>query len=69
MADANDRLFTAIIQREDDAYMALCPELDIARQGRTIEDARSNLREAVDLFFQAADPREIRERRTGSGSG
>jgi predicted RNase H-like HicB family nuclease len=63
MADANDRLFTAIIEREDDAYVALCPELDIASQGGSIEDTFSNLREAVDLFFQAADPREVRERR------
>jgi predicted RNase H-like HicB family nuclease len=65
MADANDRLFTAIIERDDDAYVALCPELDIASQGRSIEDALSNSKEAVDLFFQAADPREIRERQRG----
>jgi predicted RNase H-like HicB family nuclease len=65
MADVNDRLFTAIIEREDDAYVALCPELDIASQGGSIEDALSNLREAVDLFFQAADPKEVRERQRG----
>lgn len=65
MADANDRLFTAIIEREDDAYVALCPELDIASQGGSIEDALSNLREAVDLFFETADPKEIRERQHG----
>jgi hypothetical protein len=64
MADANDRLFTAILDREDDAHIALCPELDNASQGGSI-DALSNLRETVDLFFQAADPREIRERRRG----
>jgi len=65
MADKNDRLFTAIIEREDDAYIALCPELDIASQGGSIEDALSNLKEAVELFFQTADPREIRERQRG----
>ncbi len=65
MADANARLFTAIIEREDDAYVALCPELDIASQGGSIEEALSNLREAVDLFFEAADPRELRERQRG----
>jgi predicted RNase H-like HicB family nuclease len=65
MADANDRFFTAIIEREDDAYVALCPELDIASQGGSIEDALSNLREAVELFFEAADPREIHERQLG----
>ena len=65
MADINDRLFTAIIEREDDTYVALCPELDIASQGGSIEDALSNLREAVDLFLQSADSREVRERRRG----
>ena len=65
MADINDRLFTAIIEREDDTYVALCPELDIASQGGSIEDALSNLREAVDLFFETADPRELQERQRG----
>jgi predicted RNase H-like HicB family nuclease len=65
VADPNDRLFTTIIEREDDAYVALCPELDIASQGGSIENALSNLREAVDLFFQAADPREVPERQRG----
>jgi predicted RNase H-like HicB family nuclease len=65
MTDANDRLFTAIIEREDDAYVALCPELDIASQGASIEDALSNLREAVNLFFETADPKEMRERQRG----
>ena len=60
-----DGMYTAIIQGEDDAYMALCPELDIASQDGSIEGALSNLREAVDLFFQAADPREVRERQGG----
>jgi Uncharacterised protein family (UPF0150). len=45
--------------------VALCPELDIASQGVSIEDALSNLREAVELFFEAADPRGIRERQRG----
>jgi predicted RNase H-like HicB family nuclease len=34
--------FTAIIEREDEGYVALCPELDIASQGDTIEEARAN---------------------------
>lgn len=57
----NKRL-TAIIQREDDGYVALCPELDIASQGDTIEAARDNLREALELFFECASPAEIRQR-------
>lgn len=65
MAHANDPLFTAIIEREDDAYVARCPELDIASQGGSVEDALSNLREAVDLFFETADSREFRELQRG----
>ena len=65
MTTDSERLFTAIIEKEDDIYVALCPELDIASQGGSIEDALANLREAVDLFLQAADPKEVRERRRG----
>ena len=54
--------FTAIIEREDDLYVALCPELDIASQGETVEQARINLIEALELFFESASPQEINER-------
>lgn len=50
---------TAVIQREDDAYVALCPELDIASQGDTVEEARENVIEAVELFLESADSSEI----------
>ncbi|MGD1913762.1 MAG: type II toxin-antitoxin system HicB family antitoxin [Rivularia sp. (in: cyanobacteria)] len=53
---------TAIINPEDDWYVALCPELDIASQGKTIEEARDNLVEAVELFFQTASTSEIADR-------
>ncbi len=53
---------TAIIEREDDAYVALCPEVDIASQGKTVEQARDNLVEALELFFESADPSEIERR-------
>jgi predicted RNase H-like HicB family nuclease len=56
------RQFTAIIEREDDGYVALCPELDIASQGDTIEEARANLLEALELFLETASPEEIEER-------
>jgi predicted RNase H-like HicB family nuclease len=56
---------TAIIEREDDMYVALCPEVDIASQGNSIESARDNLQEAVELFFQTASPEEIKERMHG----
>jgi predicted RNase H-like HicB family nuclease len=53
---------TAIIEREGDGYVSLCPELDIASQGDTIEEARNNLREAIELFFEAASSNEIQTR-------
>jgi predicted RNase H-like HicB family nuclease len=53
---------TAIIEREGDGFVALCPELDVASQGDTIEEARANLTEAVELFLDAADPSEVEAR-------
>ena len=56
---------TALIQREDDGYVALCPELDIASQGETVESARENLKEALELFFECAPAEEIGRRMGG----
>ena len=53
---------TAIIEREGDGYVALCPELDIASQGENIEETRRNLKEAIELFFETADLSEIQSR-------
>ena len=53
---------TAIIEREDNGYVALCPELDIASQGSSIEEARANLVEALTAFFEAASPSEVTRR-------
>ena len=53
---------TAIIEREGDGYVSLCPELDIASQGNSVEEARDNLREALELFFETASAEEIKER-------
>jgi predicted RNase H-like HicB family nuclease len=53
---------TAFIEREGTGYVSLCPELDIASQGDTIEEARDNLREALELFFETASPEEIQIR-------
>ena len=55
----NARQMTAIIEREDDGYVALCPELDIASQGSTIEEARANLIEALTLFLETAPAEEV----------
>jgi len=56
---------TAIIEREGNGYVSLCPELDIASQGNTIEQARDNLKEALELFFETASPEEIKQRLHG----
>jgi predicted RNase H-like HicB family nuclease len=56
------RQLTAVIEREGDGYVATCPELDIVSQGKTIEEARLNLVEAVECFFEVASPSEIRRR-------
>ena len=56
------RQLTAIIEREGDGYVALCPELDIASQGDTVSQARSNLQEALELFFQTASADEVQRR-------
>ena len=56
------RRLTAVIGREGDGYVALCPELDIASQGDTVEAARDNLREALELFFECAPPEEVQRR-------
>jgi predicted RNase H-like HicB family nuclease len=59
---------TGIIEREGDGYVSLCPEFDIASQGDTIEEARNNLIEALQLFFEVAHPSEMEERMHSSYS-
>ena len=59
---ARTKQLTGIIEREGDGYVALCPELDIASQGDTVEEARPSLIEALEGFFDLADPSEIEER-------
>jgi len=56
---------TAIIEREGDGYVSLCPELDVASQGDTVEQARENLREALELFFECASEEEVKQRLHG----
>ena len=59
------RTLTAILEREGDGYVALCPEVDVASQGDTVEEATNNLREAVELFFESASPEQIKQRLKG----
>jgi len=53
---------TAIIEREGTGYVALCPELDVASQGDSVEQARTNLQEAAELFLESADASEVTHR-------
>jgi predicted RNase H-like HicB family nuclease len=54
--------FTAIIEREGNGFVSLCPELDIASQGDSREEARQNLLEAIGGFLETASPSEIHAR-------
>lgn len=56
---------TAIVEREGDGYVALCPEVDVASQGGTVAEARGNLAEAVALFFEAGTAEEVDRRLRG----
>ena len=53
---------SAVLNPEDDGYVSLCPELDIASQGDTVEEALANLKEALEGFFETASPEEVRTR-------
>jgi len=48
--------------REGEGYVANCPELDVASQGETVEEARDNLVEAIALLLETADRSEIESR-------
>ena len=56
------RQLTAIIERENDGYVAPCPEVDVASKGDTVDKVRSNLNEALELFFVTTSTDEIRKR-------
>lgn len=57
-----NKQMTAIIEREGSGYVSFCPELDIASQGDSVHEARENLREALELFFETASAEEIQQR-------
>ena len=56
------RQLTAIIAKEGNGYVVLCPEVDMASQGNTVDEVRSNLKEALELFFETTSPEEIKTR-------
>jgi predicted RNase H-like HicB family nuclease len=53
---------SAVLNREDDGYVSLCPEVDVASQGHTMDEALANLKEAVEGFFETASPEEVKMR-------
>jgi len=55
------RTFTAVLYREEDSYIAECPEVGTTSQGRTAEEAVANLKEATELHL-AEFPLEERRR-------
>ena len=57
--------YTAIVEKEGDVYVPRCPELDVVSQGASIEQATANLKEAVELFVECADPQEVAKRQHG----
>ena len=59
------RSYTAIVEKDGEVYVALCPEFDVASQGASIEQATANLKGAVELFLECADPQEIAKRQHG----
>jgi len=46
------QIFTAVIHKEDDLYVAQCPEVGTISQGDTIEEAIANLKEATELYLE-----------------
>jgi len=59
---------TAVIQKEDRWHVATCPELGVASQGKNPKEAYAMLAEAVELWLEAASPREIKRRLKAGGS-
>jgi len=56
------RRLTAVTWREGNGHVALCPDVDVASQGDTVQEARANLTEALQLFLETASPAELAAR-------
>ncbi len=54
--------FSAVLNPEEDGYASLCPELDIASQGDTFDEALANLKEALEGFLETSSAKEVRTR-------
>ena len=55
MIDNMMKTLSAVIHKEGEWFVSLCPEIDIASQGKTIEEAITNLKEAVSLYLEDED--------------
>ena len=55
MQVANTLELSAVVRREDGLYVALCPEFDVASQGKSVEEALRNLKEALELYLDDVD--------------
>jgi len=53
--------FTAVVHKEEDMYVAECPEIGTASQGKTIDEAVSNLKEATELYLEEFPIKEKRK--------
>jgi len=53
--------FTAVITREDRWYVAHCLELGVVSQGKSIEEAQANLKEAVELYIESFGGKDLPE--------
>ncbi len=47
--------FSAVVRREGKLYVALCPEVDVVSQGKSVEEALKNLKEALELYLEDED--------------
>ena len=59
------RHLTAIVEREGEGYVAVCPQVDVASQGLIVGEARENLAEALTLFVETASANDIDQRLRG----
>ena len=52
------RTFSAVVHREDDLYVALCPEVGTVSQGSNLDEALANLKEATELYLDEFPQRD-----------
>jgi predicted RNase H-like HicB family nuclease len=48
--------FTAVLHKEGDLYVADCPEVGTVSQGKTVDEAIANLKEATELYLEEFSP-------------